>query len=433
MVFGKLLYPSGVFNITTKATATSTALASFAIGSRLAALNGGVLNSILGSLLGTNLSLSLMDYQSLASANIDAFSFLSALATQANLNALTYDQVLQSNVKVGDVLQALVNTQSGAGGNNAAAVALGKIVQATIGSGTTISAQSLFSAGPYGGLPVGQNPKVGVSLSALNMLSAVAQLANGTNQIATGLNLNLPGLANISLTATIGQRPQGTSWIAVGATGATVHTAQTRILLNIQLLGTGPISLVSLPVYVEVATGTATLSNLSCNYANSSQSSATLAVTPGIVDAWIGQIPSSSFGNLASPPNPTPAPLLNLGLIQVTARAHATMGNMTPTAVPFSYADIYPSPAGTPSSPKTVTTTNYTSSLTASLLGNLSLSIDGLSLLPGLGPLVTGILSGATGSIDQLLASTLNTLGIGLGQADVWVTGIRCDGAVLVN
>ena len=46
---------------------------------------------------------------------------------------------------------------------------------------------------------------------------------------------------------------------------------------------------------------------------------------------------------------------------------------------------------------------------------------------------MTGIVGGATASIDQMLASVLATLGVGIGQTDVWVTGIRCDGAVLVN
>jgi uncharacterized membrane protein len=35
--------------------------------------------------------------------------------------------------------------------------------------------------------------------------------------------------------------------------------------------------------------------------------------------------------------------------------------------------------------------------------------------------------------IDQLLASVLSVLGVGIGQADVWVPAVRCDGAVLVN
>jgi len=83
-----------------------------------------------------------------------------------------------------------------------------------------------------------------------------------------------------------------------------------------------------------------------------------------------------------------------------------------------------------------VNTTSFTSSLTGSLLGELALGIQlgplGLPV-PGLGPQVLSIVAGASGSIDTLLNAVLQTLGVGLGQADVWVAGIRCDGAVLVN
>ncbi|HBY27961.1 MAG TPA: hypothetical protein DEH75_15715, partial [Bradyrhizobium sp.] len=70
----------------------------------------------------------------------------------------------------------------------------------------------------------------------------------------------------------------------------------------------------------------------------------------------------------------------------------------------FSYSDIQ---AGTK---KTVTTTNFLTSLTSSLLGDLTLNIGGIPL-PGLGALVTGILSAVTSPIDQVLASLLSTLG----------------------
>ena len=122
--------------------------------------------------------------------------------------------------------------------------------------------------------------------------------------------------------------------------------------------------------------------------------------------------------------------IANLGIIQVSGRAHATMANTSPTSVNFSYADIQAQ------TKKTVNTTSFTSSLTSSLLNDLSLTVNlgplGLPI-PGIGPLVTSIISGATSSIDTLLASVLQSLGVGLGQADVWVTGVRCDGAVLVN
>ena len=63
------------FDITTTATAASTAQATFAIGSRLVSVNGGLLNAILGGMLGTTLSLSAMDYSALLAAHIDAFEY----------------------------------------------------------------------------------------------------------------------------------------------------------------------------------------------------------------------------------------------------------------------------------------------------------------------------------------------------------------------
>ncbi|MHC2244087.1 hypothetical protein [Bradyrhizobium elkanii] len=277
---------------------------------------------------------------------------------------------------------------------------------------------------------MGQKPKVGASVSVFDLISTVAQIANGNHQIATSINLGLPGIANVSVIATIGERPVGSSWIAIGTQGVSVHTAQTRILATINVLGSGTVSAINLPVYVEVASGTATLSAVSCGHPNISTSQVTIGVTPGIVDAWIGNVTVADMTNFTTKPNPPPATLVNLGLATVTGRAHAGMGNTTPTNVNFSYSDIQ---SGTK---KTVTTTNFLSSLTGSLLGDLSLTINlgplGLPI-PGLGALVMSILNGVTSSVDQVLASLLATLGIGLGQVDVWVLGIRCDGAVLVN
>jgi uncharacterized membrane protein len=426
LIFGKLLYPSGAFTIVTKATAATTAVASFSIGSGLVSLNGGVLNSVLGGLLGTNLSLSVMDYQSLLGAQIDAFSFLGALATQANLTGVTYNQLLQSNVKLTDVLQALLTTQAAANGNTAATSALAAVVSAVNGSTTTITPQSLISLGPYSGLPVGQPPQFGLAMGVLNVLSATAQLANGTNQVAATMNLGLPGIADVSLSIAIGQLPQGTSWVAVGTQGATVNTAQTRVQLNIQLLGVGSLASVNLPLYVQVAMGTATLTSVACSYPNGSQSSATLAVTPGIVSASIGQVSSANLNNWTTDPTPAAAPLASIGPLQITGHAFARMGNTQPTPVTFSYAQIQADTM------QTVTTTNYLSSLTSSLLGNLSLSIGGIPT-PAIGSPVTSLIAGETSAIDQVLANVFATLGISLGQADVWVNGIRCDGAVLVN
>lgn len=426
LFFGKVLTGDPYINLRVSSVATTTQLATFAIGSRLASLNGGLLNQLLGQMLGTSLSLSAMDYQALADAKVNLFDFMSALATRASLTGVSYDSLLQSSLKVTDIIAAL----QASGATGAAGSALSNIGSSLAGVTTKVTLGDLIDAGPYGDMTVGQQPKVGVDLAALDLLSATAQLANGTHQIATSLNLGLPGIAAISLQVTVGERPVGSSWITIGQAGASVHTAQTRILATVQLIGSGSVAAVNLPVYVEVAAGTATLNSVSCGYPDISSSTVQLGVSPGIVDAWIGGVSNADMTNFATKPNPPAATIVDLGAIKVTGRAHATMANTAPTNVNFSYADIQAQTR------KTVNTTSFTSSLTGSLLGDLTLAIQlgPLALpVPGLGPQVTSIISGATSSIDTLLNTVLQTLGVGLGQADVWVAGIRCDGAVLVN
>jgi uncharacterized membrane protein len=142
---------SSHFDITSRATAASTALASFAIGSRLVSLNGGLLNAMLGRMLGTTLSLSAMDYQALIDAHIDAFDFINALATRLDLTGVTYDSVLSGDVKVGDIVAAMLSAQQAANGMNAATTALSNVSLALAGLTTTIVPGKLIDVGPLCG------------------------------------------------------------------------------------------------------------------------------------------------------------------------------------------------------------------------------------------------------------------------------------------
>ncbi|MDJ0447448.1 pilus assembly protein TadG-related protein [Methylocystis sp. JR02] len=417
--------------ISAQATAAQNALASFAIGSRLASLNGGVVNSVLGALLGTNLSLSLMDYQALASTSIDLFTFSNALATRASLTAVTYDQLAAGTFKAGDLLGAALDA---AKANTAVgSTAIGALSQITAAApNVTAPINQLLSYGPYGSMTVGSAAPISVSVSALDLVSAIAQIANGKHQIEAGLNLGLPGVASASLQLAIGERPVGTSWVAVGAAGASVHTAQTRLLLTLEITVPGLSTTVHAPLYVELASGTAQLSSVQCASGDPTSSSVTLGVTPAVVDAWIGNVSSTEFGNFTSAPNPGPATLLNLANIaKVTGLAHATVTNLQATPVSFSYSEILQA------TKKTTSTTDFISSLLYNLFGGLQLKVTalGLSLLvpAGLDQTVATTLASATTPIDQTLSQLLQTLGVGLGQADTWVGGVKCGAGVLVN
>ncbi len=417
--------------VRTVSVAAQNSAAEFAIGSRLLKLDGGLLNSLLGGLLGANLSLSVMDYQALATVNLDLFAFSNALATRVNLTGVSYDTLLSGQYRLGDIYGALGDAARLQPSGSAAAAALTAIGQSA-SSSRQMSLSPLLSLGPSGALMVGGKPPVSAMINALDVASLTAQIANGKRQVQVGLNLNIPGIAAANLQLGIGERPVGSSAVAVGAAGASVHTAQTRLLLSVQLVGSGQAALVNLPLYLELAAGTARLSSISCSPGNPASSYVTLGVTPAVVDAWIGAVSAADFANMMTAPSPGSATLLNLaGLATVTGRAHATIGNLSEKQVGFSYADIQQMMK------KTVSTTDYTSSLATKLLGDLQLQINvlglGIGLPGGLDKSVLAVLQQATAPVDQLLSSLLGALGIGLGQADTWVGGVRCGSGVLVN
>ena len=430
--FGKALTGKDSFQIQTQAVATQSAFASFAIGSRLLKLERGILNAALGGMLGTSLSLSVMDYQSLADARLDLLDFANATATRARLTGPTYDSVLKSDVRVSSVMRGMEDAgRMGSGNGSSAHLALDKVSDAVRGHTTKIPMGSMLNLGPYKSMPLGQKPKVAVSASALDMITAAAQLANGQNQIAAALDANIPGLGGATLKLAVGERPVGTSWMAVGTAGASAHTAQTRLLLIVDVNGAGSIAPVKLPIYLEIANATARLNSVSCGFPAVNTSAVTIGVTPAVLDAWIGDVSVSDFTNFKRPASPSPALLVNSPVVRISGRAHATVTNMSATPVTFSHDEIRRQ------AKKTVGTSDFTATLLSRLIRDLSLDVNVLGLgigVPGiLGSEVAKVLAGAAGPIDRLLSGVLQAVGVGVGQADVWVLGVRCDGAVLVN
>jgi len=408
-----------------RATATTSRFASLSVGSRLASLDGGMLNAFLGALLGTKLSLSVMDYDALASTDIDLFTFSQALGSQIGLTAVSYKEILAANVTTGRLLNAAVSAARASGGNAAATAALVTLANATATASGTINLSRLIDLGPFAKMPVDDRPLIGARVNALDIVKAVAELVGSGRLVKTSVSLGLPGIASASLSIAVGEQPVGSPWFAVGTEAVSVHTAQTRVLLDLALVGDSTFSLVSLSLYVEAAAATATIQRISC-----SDGSVQVAVRPSVIDLWIGSVSDAEMTNMKVRPTPKPATLVNVLLLaQISGLAHVTISNMDDVMLAFSAADI----AG--GKPKTASTRDFLTSLTASLLGDLKLYINNLSLLPTalLNTLLTNILVKVTAPIDTLLYRTLSLLGIGLGNADVWVHGTRCEGAVLVG
>jgi uncharacterized membrane protein len=115
----------------------------------------------------------------------------------------------------------------------------------------------------------------------------------------------------------------------------------------------------------------------------------------------------------------------------LTASSLVEIANNAPTSLTFVNKDIV---GGTV---KSVSTRNFTQSLTASLLSKLELQFNilaiGINLKSLLSGLLTATLSAATPAIDDLLYTVLSTLGVRVGEADVRVSGASCGRSVLVQ
>ena len=417
---------TGYRTLVTQSIASAQREVSFGIGSRVAAFNGGIVNALLGATLGGQVSLSLIDYNNLASTQVDLFALGKALSMQVGHVGGTYGQSVNQQVTTAAFIQALQTAAP------SLAPALTTIANAaSLGAGT-VDLTRLINFGPYAQVPVNQpEPQASVTASALNLIQAAVGLNTTPHLINVNLNANIPGIATVTGMMTLGEPAQYSTVLTVNQVGTSVHTSQIRLFLDVALAGTVSGALVHLPLYLEVGYGTATLGGLSCNALNSSATSATLNVTPGLVNGWIGTVTAADMVNYTKEPIPGPATLLNVvGLATVTGAANAMIGNLAPTPVTYSAADIAAATI------KTSTTKDYVSALLASLLGNLQMQVQALGLglnVPGLTNSVSAVLTPAAAPVDQLINTVLETTGLGLGQADTWITGARCSAATIVG
>ncbi|MCC7251238.1 pilus assembly protein TadG-related protein [Hyphomicrobium sp.] len=420
--------------ISVSALGTADALAMFSIGSRLASLNGGVVNALLGSLLGGNVNLSLMDYNALANANVLLLDFLSALAMDVGLTAGTYRDVLNADVTVGTVLSAAAQAAA-SGGDAQAAQVVGKLLS-QVSATATLPLSQLVDLGPLANVAIGQ-PHAGLDadLGLMSLITAAASLANGGSQVAVDLGVALPGLLSVKLDLAIGEGAQSSGWVSVGQPGASVRTAQTRLRLVAEVGGSGLLAgvRVRLPLYIEVASAEARLKDLACGIAQGGSTEAVIEARPAAVRAWVGDVAPGGLSLFGSSPHVSAATLVQVPLLlKATASAYTEMSNAASSDLSFTQSDVDQHVV------KTAQVRDYTASLVTSLVDSLSLDVQVLGLGLGLTPpaiktLLKGILTPVAALLDPIVGGVLKAVGLGLGEVDVRVNGIRCGSAVLAG
>jgi uncharacterized membrane protein len=431
---GKLYFAKSFMSepdISVAAIGTTDAQAMFSVGSRLASLNGGLVNSLLGALLGGNVSLSAMDYNSLLNGNVSLDGFLSALASDIGVTAGTYSDVLNSRATVRNVLTATVNAANSSGQTQAATATARLLNQ--VNASLNVPLKSLVDLGPFAQAEIGQ-PHAGLAsqVNVMSLISAMAQLANGKNQVAVDLGTTIPGLLSVKLDLAIGEPAQKSGWVAVGQPGAKVYSAQTRLRLIAEVGGTGILAgvRIRLPIYIDVAAAEGTLKTLTCDLTQPANSSAVIAAKPAVVRAWIGDVAPGGLSSFSTSVPVSRAAMVQAPLVTVSASAYAEMSNVSATDLSFSQSEVNGRVVKSAYSRDLLTT------LVSSLVSRLDLQVNVLGLGLGVSAvkgLLATLLTPVAATLDPIVAALLKTVGVNLGEVDVQVQGIRCGSAVLAG
>lgn len=428
--------------VAARAIAAHQPMAAFAVGSGLASVGNGLVNGLLGGLLGGSLSLSAADYNALLSTEVAALTFLNVVATAVNLTAGSYDALLESTAGVGLILQAAANALSPDTPDATARNALLNIA-AAVGNNRTLRLGDLLALGANGTRPVGSLGDdlsyATLGLNAYDLLAATAVLGGRNSVVDIGTGINLPGVASVGVKVMVIEPPATSGLvaadgqIALGPVGTQAHTMQVRVMLDIQLLSItqllGIPAVVRVPIIIEGAGATATLSSVTCGAEPETDVAMRIDVTTGIARVAVGQVSAPAFAAAGTPLNPQPATIVDLGLMRLHAAGTVNIGSGSGVA-DFNAQQIAAREV------VRVNTTAQGGSILGRLVGNITLTPEIIGLGLPLGNLlsqVTTPLNAALGLLDPLVIGLLNVLGINLGYADIRPAAARCGVVALVQ
>lgn len=220
--------------------------ASIVMGSRLVRVEGGLSAALLDATLGYKGKLTVMDYESLVGANVDALQFLQALNIKADIKALTFDDVLSAPVSVGYIVDAMVATMP-----NGAVQALVKKA-APVAGGNKVVLNQVLDLGSITNLPVNSVLAGGtLPLSVGEILGASVALADKDHQIAVNLGAVLGDNSIADVSLDVGEKPRVLDYKGKADKGAKVSTSQLALHIGALGLLTVDVSLANAVVQID--------------------------------------------------------------------------------------------------------------------------------------------------------------------------------------
>lgn len=202
-----------------------------------------VLNALYGGLLGGSLNVDAIGWNGLLQSQIGLLEYVEQLRTNLNLDAGQFDQVLETGLSTGQLLQAAIDVMQRSGATAAASVTALQAIRAAALAG---SAAPLLKLGDILNVQTG-TPASGLDtqLQLFQLVQGVVQLANGQNAAVAGVPLSLPGLVNSQVSVQVIEPAQpsalGNPLLAKaapqGPDAIFVRTAQIRTMASIDLSG----------------------------------------------------------------------------------------------------------------------------------------------------------------------------------------------------
>jgi uncharacterized membrane protein len=424
--------------LTANAVARRTAMAGISAGTELANLDSSqsiLLNNLLNALLGSKLSLNALGYKGLANANVSLLELSDNLrAAGVNIEAGSVDSLLGAQASLAQLLGATVNaidpsqvldldtsllrSQLITGGIKQASVTLGSIL-------SVVAPDSVRDQALQG------------QVNALDLITALAMLANKQHAVTLGADINLGGLLGATVKLWIVEPPQ----IAFGYPGTDgngkwrtqVHTAALRTSVE-AAAGLPGILDVNLGLAVNVAQGTAALNTIECGGVGQPVKVSVNAL-PGIAQLQLG--------TYADPQNNTVSPIsvkVLSGLVKLDVSATGVVGGASASTLNYTVTKPSDLPSGIQSVDSSLGSSldNALATLASSIkVQPTILGLDPLGLIgASLGGLISSLLTLLKPAIAALghvvLDPLLRLLGVSLGIIDVRLIDLQTGGAELL-
>lgn len=360
-------------------------LAQISIRSTLAKVTtnsqAALLNAVFGGLAGGALNLSIGGWNGLIDANINLLSYMDQLAIELGVKAGDYNKLLSTNATLTQLITAAATVANANGATSelkAALAGLQTAVKLNPAAVTLGDLLKLQTGSPSSGLDT--------NLQLSQLIQAFLQVANTKNAIDLSAPIILPGIANVTLRMKVIEPPQ---FSAIGDPNSgqpiSVHTAQVRTLIAIDLTGLGnllnlpepiknltntlvtaisdllglnlvglltnllcldgckqisPLLLPDPKIYISIDAGgaDATVSGYSCPTGNTGIKSLTVTTNKSLADLRIGKIDPATAFLTTAPPSVSAVPIIDLG-IQTCYKILGLLGSCK-NRVPFAAGGI---------------------------------------------------------------------------------------------